>query len=179
LFQFAYQNKKILFTHAGVNHNWFVNDFKGCLDENIAKQLNNPTTEEQELFLHGCGTSHGGDMDYGGIFWADITDLYQPLKGFTQIDGHNRVDGVTEYRCSGGRIIFCDCLFNRQCFGIDDDFNDDDDWKDEDGDLSDVQKHTKPAVEFILAKWTNVVTNIEIVWIATGKRRENVFHILK
>jgi hypothetical protein len=172
LFQFAHQDEKLLYTHAGIDHDWFVDNFKGHLDKNIAKQLNNPT-KKQKPFLYS-NELHGGDIT-DNIFWFKA--LCNPLKGFTQIVGHHRVNNITELHCDNGRYIFCNCLFNRQCFGIDDEFSDDDDWEDEDGDLSEVQKHTKPAAEFILAKWNNAYTNIEIAWTATGIRTANVFRI--
>ena len=49
----------------------------------------------------------------GGIFWADIEELTDPLHGFTQIVGHNRVKEITEYNGThNNKIIFCDCLWN-------------------------------------------------------------------
>jgi hypothetical protein len=171
LFQFAYQSHKLLFTHAGIDHCWFVDDFKGCLNKNIAEQLNNPTNK-QKSFLYS-NKLHGGDIT-DHIFWFQA--LCNPLKGFTQIVGHHSVNDITELHFDNGRYIFCDCLFNGKCFGIDDDFSDEDDYEDEDGDLSYVQKHTKPAVKFILAKW-NRRGNIKIVWWATGNRTANVFRV--
>ncbi len=42
LFQYAYQQGNRIFTHAGIQHSWFVDDFKGDLTQPIAHQLNNP-----------------------------------------------------------------------------------------------------------------------------------------
>jgi hypothetical protein len=119
LFQFAYQKEKCLFTHAGVIHSWFVEDFKGDITKNIADQLNEPTPEQLKP-LFQCGFYRGGGVDQvGGIFWADIRELRKPLRGYTQIVGHNRVDDILDCTNNGGRIIFCDCLFNKQFLKID------------------------------------------------------------
>lgn len=118
LFQFAYQVDSNLFTHAGVNHSWFVDDFKGDITKNIADQLNNPTPD-QFAALFQCGFFRGSYANrVGGIFWADIRELREPLQGYTQIVGHNRVQDILEYTNNGGRIIFCDCLFNKRFLQI-------------------------------------------------------------
>jgi hypothetical protein len=118
LFKFAHQENNCLFTHAGVIHSWFVDDFKGDLTKNIADQLNNPTPEQLES-LFQCGSYRGGkENKVGGIFWADIRELRDPLRGYTQIVGHNRVNDILDYTNNGGRIIFCDCLFNEHFLKI-------------------------------------------------------------
>jgi hypothetical protein len=171
LFQFAYQKQKLLFTHAGIDHDWFVNNFKGRLDKNIAEQLNNPTKKQKPLLYNN--ELHGSSIT-DNIFWFKA--LCDPLKGFTQIVGHHKVNDITELHCDNGKYVLCNCLFNGKCFGIDDEFSDFSDFEEEDGDLSDVQKHTKPAVKFILAKW-NKRGNIKIVWWATGAPSANVFRV--
>lgn len=113
LFQFAYQQGNHIFTHAGIAHDWFVNDFKGDFGKNIADQLNHPKPE-QEVYLYGCGICRGGDMRYGGIFWADTADLIKPLQVFTQVVGHNQVQDISEHIFDNGKIIFCDCLKNQK-----------------------------------------------------------------
>jgi hypothetical protein len=113
LFQFAYQEGDHIFTHAGMAHDWFVKDFKGDFCKNIADQLNHPKPE-QEVALYGCGICRGGDMRYGGIFWADTADLINPLHGFTQVVGHNQVQNISEHIFNNGKIIFCDCLANQK-----------------------------------------------------------------
>ncbi|MDR0769169.1 MAG: metallophosphoesterase [Dysgonamonadaceae bacterium] len=118
LFQFAYQVDNCLFTHAGVIHSWFIEDFKGDITKNIADQLNNPAPEQIEA-LFQCGFYRGGKANaVGGIFWADIHELHEPLQGYTQIVGHNRVNDILDCTENSGRIIFCDCLFNKQFLKI-------------------------------------------------------------
>ena len=118
LFQYAYQKDFCIFTHAGISHKWFTEDFKGDMHQNIAEQLNNPKQEQIES-LYKYGFFRGGDIDaVGGIFWADARELYQPLQGYTQIVGHNRVKDIVDHTKNGGRIIFCDCLFNEHYLKI-------------------------------------------------------------
>jgi hypothetical protein len=117
LFQFACQDENCIFTHAGISHKWFVDDFKGDFQTNIADQLNHPKPG-QERFLYACGMARGGFDKRGGVFWADIRELYEPLKGYTQIVGHNRVKDISDHTNRGGRIIFCDCLFNKHYLKI-------------------------------------------------------------
>jgi len=110
LFMYAFQEENLIFTHAGISHQWFVEDFKGDLDKNIAQQLNCPQPE-QIAALCRCGEVRGGALNtVGGIFWADRHELYEPLQGYRQFVGHNRVDDICEYSHNGGRITFCDCL---------------------------------------------------------------------
>lgn len=122
-FQNALQIGNLLFTHAGVDDDWFRNSFKGGLDKkDIARQLNTPT-EEQKWALHDCGACRGGKQPVGGIFWADITELNNPLHGFIQIVGHNRVEKseIRTFNKDGvySTVIFCDCLYNGYYLYID------------------------------------------------------------
>jgi hypothetical protein len=112
LFRFAFQNGNYLFTHAGISQRWFDEDFRGDINRNIAEQLNHPTPGLQELTLFNMGRLRGGIDKNGGIFWVDIEELHEPLQGFTQIVGHNRVPNILERANDNARIIFCDCMWN-------------------------------------------------------------------
>ena len=111
LFQNAYQSGNRLFTHAGVSQEWFAQDFRGDLSRPVADQLNHPEEWQVEA-LFRSGEARGGEPGaLGGIFWADRGELTDPLHGFTQFVGHNRVPRVVE--CEGGhdnKIVYCDCL---------------------------------------------------------------------
>ena len=112
LFQYAFQEDNRIFTHAGISEKWFFDDLYGDSNRNIAEQLNNPQPDQLPA-LFRCGAARGGDIfATGGIFWADIEELHDPLKGYTQYVGHNRVDKITERESNGGKITFCDCLYN-------------------------------------------------------------------
>jgi hypothetical protein len=114
LFTYAFQEDKLVFTHAGISHKWFITEFKGDINKNIADQLNNPT-KEQLRPLHQAGEARGGGWcTIGGIFWADISELDDPLEGYIQYAGHNRVGDIREVVSeNGGQITFCDCLYNK------------------------------------------------------------------
>jgi hypothetical protein len=107
LFQNAYQIDNVVFTHAGIVHKWFVEDFKGDLTRNIAEQLNNPM-ESQKNALRQVGDQN----TTSGIFMAGVKELYYPLQGFIQIVGHNSVPDIKDVSINDGRIIFCDSLWN-------------------------------------------------------------------
>ena len=113
LFQYAFQDGEYLFTYAGVSQLWFDYDFCGDASRSVAEQLNNPAADQMPALLR-VGYARGGRRgDTGGIFWADKSELEEPLHGFTQIVGHNRVAEVTERTGpGGGKIVFCDCLRN-------------------------------------------------------------------
>ena len=114
LFMYAYQIDNWIFTHAGISEKWFLEDFKGITYKNIADQLNNPLPEQVSAICR-CGEARGGyHRAVGGIFWADVSELHDPLPNYTQVVGHNRVSDIREYTKNGGRIIFCDCLHNEK-----------------------------------------------------------------
>lgn len=118
-FQNAYEEEKLLFTHAGVSEEWFANFFQATTKKEIAWQLNNCSGWQKEA-LHHCGVHRGGKSPNGGIFWADKNELGHPLEGYIQIVGHNRVDNVEE--CigeNGAKILFCDCLHKGNYLTID------------------------------------------------------------
>ena len=120
LFTYAFQEGKHLFTHAGVAQDWFINEFKGDLTKNIAEQLNNPLPEQLRP-LHQAGEARGGPwFTVGGIFWADISELDNPLQGYKQYVGHNRVGKIYTITKNDGQITFCDCLYNKIYLKLDD-----------------------------------------------------------
>lgn len=110
LFQNAFQYEKHIFTHAGIQDNWFRRKYKGNVNKNIAEQLNNPENREQQITLHDVGYMRWGSQDVGGIFWCDRSELKKPLKQFTQVVGHNPVKDLIDYRWHNARVLFCDYL---------------------------------------------------------------------
>ena len=115
LFTYAFQDGHTIFTHAGISQQWFDFDFGGDPNGNIADQLNNPANPMQRNAIFNVGYKRGGMVNAnGGILWADIDELTNPLQGYTQVVGHNRVDKVTERQGAtpDTKIVFCDCLFN-------------------------------------------------------------------
>lgn len=119
LFQNAYQEERTIFTHAGISQVWFDEDFHGDTTRSVADQLNYPS-EEQLSALCRVGERRGGRRGaIGGIFWADIAELADPLHGYTQVVGHNRVKEVTEREGEyQNKIVFCDCLREGKTFVV-------------------------------------------------------------
>ena len=113
LFTYAFQEDNRIFTHAGISQKWFLDDFGGDVNKNIAEQFNNPHPDQLPA-LYRCGWYRGGDFHaVGGIFWADMDELHDPLQGYVQFVGHNRVDVILKIVRNNGTIFFCDCLYNK------------------------------------------------------------------
>ena len=111
LFTYAYQEGNRIFTHAGVTEQWFTKIFHGDRQSNIADQINS-AIGDQRLTLAACSWLRGGYDNDGGPFWADIEEIYNdPLVGYHQVVGHNRVNAVcTKTVSPSTSITFCDCL---------------------------------------------------------------------
>ena len=119
LFAYAFQEGNRIFTHAGISEKWFLSDFGGDVNKNIADQLNHPQPDQLPA-LYRIGRMRGGDYHaVGGIFWADIDELNVPLRGYTQFVGHNRVGVIRKYVANDGMIFFCDCLYNKEYLKLD------------------------------------------------------------
>jgi 3',5'-cyclic AMP phosphodiesterase CpdA len=110
LFQNAFQHKKYIFTHAGIQNYWFTHYFKGDIQKNIADQLNNPKNREQEDALYQVGYKRWGRFPVGGIFWCDKEELKKPLKNYTQIVGHSKVKRLVKHHTKDATVLFCDYL---------------------------------------------------------------------
>ena len=84
-------------------------DFGGDIHLPIASQLNHPTDSQIESLCRLGYLRGGKEGKIGGIFWADEAELTDPLHGFTQIVGHNRVEEITvRSGTHDNKIIFCD-----------------------------------------------------------------------
>ena len=116
LFLNSYQIDDTIFTHAGIQDNWFKERFKGDalqLEYSVAEQLNMPLNERQIDALHQVGNLRGGMRgDIGGIFWCDKTELKKPLQGFMQVVGHTHVSEPMKYTYKGAEVWFTDCHRN-------------------------------------------------------------------
>ena len=116
LFLNAYQIGNTIFTHAGIQDNWFKERFKGDflqLEYSIAEQLNMPLNQSQIDALHQVGNLRGGMRgDVGGIFWCDKNELKKPLEGFMQVVGHTHVSEPMKYTYKDAEVWFTDCHRN-------------------------------------------------------------------
>jgi hypothetical protein len=125
LFQFAYQYKNVIWTHAGIHKGWWKYyaepHLKGKKEnrfapfvvncENVADKLNLMFEFNCEaLFM--VGHHRGGYDKVGGPIWTDKREIYDnPLPGYHQVVGHNPVKFVQTYIFKEGtKITFCDCL---------------------------------------------------------------------
>lgn len=110
LFKNCYQIDNWIFSHAGIQHNWFLERFKGNLNESIADQINNPKNRNQEDALYQVGSMRGGmRYDVGGPFWCDRQELKKPLENFNQVVGHTPVKKNIEYKYKNSIVYFTDC----------------------------------------------------------------------
>ena len=108
LFMYAFQEGNRLFTHAGISQRWFLEDFKGDIEKNIAKQINNPKHDQISA------------LDSGeGFFWVRKYELIDPLPGYTQFVGHTRVDKIIKHTANNGEVTYCDCLYNEKYLILD------------------------------------------------------------
>lgn len=120
LFLNAYQIGNTIFTHAGIQDNWFKEHFKGDstqLECSIAEQLNMPLNRSQIDALYQVGNLRGGIRgDIGGIFWCDKDELKKPLQGFMQVVGHTHVSEPMKYTYKNAEVWFTDCHRNNITF---------------------------------------------------------------
>ena len=116
LFDWAYKLENFLFTHAGISQGWFRFSFPNKDNSNILEII---TAEEYRDLAFACGYARGGNVPYGGFFWAGKNEMADPLNGYIQIVGHNRVPEITVKRSGeNGIVIFCDSLWNGRCLVI-------------------------------------------------------------
>ena len=107
-FQKIHSEGDLLFTHAGISENWFNTNFGSMDKKHILETINKP---DNAIVLQHCGKARGGRMPYGGIFWADKSEMSPPLNGFIQVVGHTRVPEILLKRIDDDTaIFFCDCL---------------------------------------------------------------------
>lgn len=69
--------KRVLFTHAGVNMNWYERH-KKLLDYEVSAKSLNSLTESNEgwVALSEIGYSRGGRYNTGSPLWADVSDNF-------------------------------------------------------------------------------------------------------
>lgn len=123
LFQFAFQYKNHIWSHAGIHRGWWEFIFKGVNGDDVALQLNNefdkkrlPFVESKVESLFDCGWDRGGSQKIGGPLWVDKNTLWlKGISNYHQIVGHSKVKQITtceinKKKVVNGSITFCDCL---------------------------------------------------------------------
>jgi predicted phosphodiesterase len=120
LFQYAFQTKNKLFTHAGISNGWYnthssiLKDF-GLNDDksNFMEVFDNISKSRYNYILNIVSYIRGGDSLYGGITWADFDETYKNnLDGFDQYVGHSKVKNIITMTNENGTITYCDVLNN-------------------------------------------------------------------
>jgi len=129
LFQYAFQVKNYLWTHAGVHRGWYqfnIEQQKYIIrdghklewlelekDGNVADILNF-CFEAKHQPLFDCGFYRGGRAKVGGPLWADKIEVYKkPLDGYHQIVGHTRIKEIKHYNQYANKnttVTFLDCM---------------------------------------------------------------------
>lgn len=128
LFQFAYQYKNYIWTHAGIHQGWWVHyvlpkitgkkesRFKQYLngDENIADILNLMWEfQDDSLFMvshHRVKYGFGGKRVGSPLWAAKIEICNKPLRDFNQIFGHTRQENIKIYNRYNNNLYLIDAL---------------------------------------------------------------------
>lgn len=124
LFQYAFQIKNYLWTHAGISKKWWLNygkpfatnDFTDYAD--AIECLVNVNQYREDLFE--VGSIRGGySGNYGGILWADKTEIranYPFDENIHQIVGHTpnkKIETINKFQdkvFQNASVTFTDCL---------------------------------------------------------------------
>ena len=115
LFQFSFGIANYLWTHAGINQYWYDNRFKPVTEKSdnpgsLPEQLNE-AFRRRDKAIFDVGYKRGGFFEAGGPFWCDIAELIRdPIRGYHQIVGHNRVREIRTLTVYGNEISFIDQL---------------------------------------------------------------------
>lgn len=119
LFQYAYQIKNYLFTHAGLTTHYIEYLKKHGVEltgPNYADQINQIAQTHNFKLLHVIGRSRGGWDEWGGVLWEDKSAFWGGRilpEDLHQIVGHSKVEGIANgYNvfATTKSIRFCDCL---------------------------------------------------------------------
>ena len=117
LFKVAFQLKNYLWSHAGVSTGWlnhYCQQIDGFSDMNYHADLADFLNRMLEDNLHVLATisgARGGTSYYGGVFWADMSELSSDyLKSVHQYVGHTKVPVPIKVGDKNGSVNFLDCL---------------------------------------------------------------------
>ena len=116
LFQIAYAQDGILFTHAGVTKEWWLENLMDChTAEQVADQFQwvlenrNTDDEAERIFfnLAQAGYARGG-YGYPSPVWADARELMESSIQMEQIVGHTPQHRLQIIKSFGRELTFCD-----------------------------------------------------------------------
>lgn len=112
LFLPIYKYKNYLFSHAGISQQYY--DLFLDHTKEIDKQINNLFIK-RDFNLFARSPQRGGYEKAGGLFWADISELNDPLEGYHQIVGHNMVNDIVKIKKNDKTSIeIIDCLDSKE-----------------------------------------------------------------
>lgn len=111
-YKVAYGISNFLFTHAGVQYNWFAKHFD--IIDKWAESTSLDVTDPGNLWLilnmiyqtrdadilFEAGPKRGGmDSDFGGPFWCDLNEIIMkaPYPGLNQIIGHTPTEEIYRF----------------------------------------------------------------------------------
>ncbi len=120
-FQYAFQIKNFLWTHAGVNKCWFNEYIPKAPLETLAETINDLVINRyvrEALFNVGYGRKGSG---FGGPIWGGRIEMYRdPLPNFTQIVGHTPVKKIEKEisKDDNSTVYYTDCLKDTKDFLI-------------------------------------------------------------
>jgi predicted MPP superfamily phosphohydrolase len=110
LFNFSYQYKNYIFTHAGIHNEWYEKNFKKYdIHETISESLNYEFNNKLDC-LFDIGLIRGGDKDWGGPLWLDIIlGSKNPLHEYKQFVGHSITRSINKFEFNKNTYIsYCD-----------------------------------------------------------------------
>jgi predicted MPP superfamily phosphohydrolase len=118
LFQVAFQYKNYLWTHAGIQSEYYLQKILPQVretDENLASTLNRLYKEKYSPLFEVGPERGGGRNATGGPFWLHSTRLLEnPLKGYHQIVGHTPVETIQHVNPfendNDTSVTLCDCI---------------------------------------------------------------------
>jgi predicted phosphodiesterase len=83
-----FEDAKILLTHAGLTNHAVVEQSLEL--EKLGDWLYD-SYKDRKSVLYRIGRSRGGEFPFGGIWWCDFYEEFEPLKGIFQVFGHTPV----------------------------------------------------------------------------------------
>ena len=130
LFQFSYQYKNYIWTHAGIHRGWWnhyvLPKINGKIESRFHKYLTGDETisdilnmmfdlQDETLFMvsHLRMKNGIGGKPVGGPLWASFVEIYKkPLLGYHQIFGHTHKDTIKHYKSThfNYSVTNVDCL---------------------------------------------------------------------
>ena len=84
---FILLNKNWLISHAGLTTQLW--EWQNLSLDNLEQTLNGWWKEDSSP-MHFIGYCRGGPNPFGGLFWCDFNDEFEPVTGLNQIFGHTR-----------------------------------------------------------------------------------------